>query len=131
MGTQMSKIRWSAHLLTAYYTALTWIPTAVIILPPNNWYWLIAKTLAGLILLGTVLNFLRDPVLVGYIGSASWGFVINAALFGAMLFWPTFWIQVLLALLIVSGLLTCRNIIEKIFLKSRDEPDQIANYIEK
>ncbi len=99
--------------LTVYYTAFTWIPTAVLVLLPNDWYYLILKALAGFWLLGGITNFIRHQPLITMIGSSGAGFVLNTVWFGTLLFWPPYWARAILGFLIVTTLFTCYNIIRK------------------
>lgn len=112
--------------LTVYYTAFTWIPTAAIVLLPNDWYYLILKVLAGLWLLGGITNFIRHQSLIMLIGSAGAGFVLNTVWFGILLFWPPDWVRAILVFLIISTLITCYNIIRKMIINPIPELEQIA-----
>ena len=113
--------------LTVYYTAFTWIPTVVLVLLPNDWYYLILKALAGFWLLGGITNFIRHQSLIMMIGSSGAGFVLNTVWFGALLFWPPYWARAILGFLIVTTLFTCYNIIRKMQVDPMSELEQIAN----
>ncbi len=115
-----------AFWLTLYYTAFTWIPTSILILLPNDWYYLILKVFAGFWLLGGVTNFIRNQPLIMMIGSSGAGFILNTVLFGILLFWPMYWVRAILGFLIVTTLFTCYNIIRKMQVDPMPELEEIA-----
>lgn len=115
-----------AFRMSMYYTVITWIPTAIIILLPNEWYYIVLKALAGFWLLGAIMNFIRHEPLIMTIGSSGVGFIINAVWFGVLLFWPPYWVQAILGFLIVTTLHTNYNILRKMQINPIPELEQIA-----
>ena len=109
---------WSTVFL---YTLLSWVPTALIALLPNDWYWLVAKGIIGLILLGIVINF-WPPMSTPKMGTAGPGFVLNMGFFAILLFSVPFWLKVIVALLILHTWYVCFRII-------RTHIENIANVI--
>lgn len=109
----MTPLRQAALLSVGWITIMSWAPAALLILLPNNWYWLIAKLVVGFALLGVVLNLL-PPRSLGVMGDAGWGFIINLIAFSSLLCFPMpRWAKFILLLLIASIWHVCAVIIEK------------------
>jgi len=104
----------SASLFSVlWFSLLTWAPAALLLLPPNDWYWLVAKVVAGFVLLGVVANLL-PPRATPNIGTAGFGFLLNLGLFSALIYFslPT-WMQVVGVLLIAHTMFVCSVIIRR------------------
>jgi hypothetical protein len=103
----------AAMFSVAWFTLLSWAPGALLLLLPNDWYWLIAKAVVGFVLLGVVLNFL-PPRSTRHMGTAGVGFILNLALFSALLYFPLpTWLQVVGVLLIAHTMFVCFTIIRR------------------
>jgi hypothetical protein len=83
MATTNSK----AWGLVFYYTLLSWMPVAVIVLLSNTWYWIILKLIAGLIFYAVYHSLTDSAMIHEMIGfGTGMGFIINAILFGLLLY---------------------------------------------
>lgn len=103
---------WLSWMTVFWYTLISWVPTALIVLLPNDWYWLIAKGIIGLIIVCIVVA-LWLPRSTNNIGTAGPGFVLSMGYFAILLFSVPFWLKGVMALLILSTLYTCFKIIRK------------------
>jgi hypothetical protein len=103
----------AAMFSVTLFTFLSWAPAALLLLLPNDWYWLVAKAVVGFALLGVILNLL-PPRSSPHMGAAGWGFIFNLALFSVLLYFsmPT-WSQIVGVLLIGHTMFVCFTIIRK------------------
>lgn len=96
-----------------YFTLLFWLPILALFYLPNTIWGIVLKVLASLLLLGITLNLLFGNGAYLY-GSAGVGFIINAVLFAAINFNLAKWINLILCLLLLSGLVTCYRTLKRI-----------------
>lgn len=99
--------------IVIYYSVVTLLPVALIILLHNRWYFIIIKVIAGIWLLSVLLNFFNNPRVLNLVGSAVAGFSLNIIFFVFPLFFYFNNIVVLiLSCLIISILIVCFNIVK-------------------
>ena len=105
------------------------IPVAVVVLLPNAWYWHVVRAIAGLVILGFLVNDLSGRS-VPQIGNAGPGLALSMVLFGALLFDLPLWLKVLIGVLLMHTLYVSDTIIRK-HLEVQPSLQEIAEKVRK